>query len=93
VGIGKNQYGQTYNFNQCTYSTPNVFFLFLRASHTILTSDPAAKYDKEELDLRTLLFSWFLCPVLYGNLSTVFEVCDVGRGNLAIRMLLALKKN
>jgi hypothetical protein len=27
VGIGKNQYGQTYNFNQCTYSQP----LFERA--------------------------------------------------------------
>jgi hypothetical protein len=25
------------------------------------------------------------------NLSTVFEVCDVGRGNLAISKLLALK--
>ncbi len=27
------------------------------------------------------------------NLSRVFEVCDVGRGNLAISTLLALKKN
>ncbi len=26
------------------------------------------------------------------NLSTVFEVCDVGRGNLAISKLVALKK-
>jgi hypothetical protein len=26
------------------------------------------------------------------NLSTVFEVCDDGRGNLAISKLLALKK-
>jgi hypothetical protein len=26
------------------------------------------------------------------NLSTVFEVCDVGRGNLVISKLLALKK-
>jgi hypothetical protein len=32
---------------------------------------------------------WCLCPVEYG---TVFEVSDVGRGNLAISKLLALKK-
>jgi hypothetical protein len=42
------------------------FFLFLRASHTILTTDPA------ELDLHTLLFSWFLCPVLYGISTGLF---------------------
>ena len=27
-----------------------------------------SRLNKEDLDLRTLLFSWFLCPVFYGNL-------------------------
>jgi hypothetical protein len=41
------------------------FFLFLHRSHIFLTSDLAAK--KEDLDLCTFAFRWFLCLVFYNS--------------------------
>ncbi len=35
--------------------------------HPIQSWHLTRQQNKEELDLCTLLFSWFLCPVLYGN--------------------------
>ncbi len=35
--------------------------------HPIQSWHLTRQLNKEELDLRTLLFSWFLCPVLHGS--------------------------
>ncbi len=57
-----------------------------------MITDPAAK--KEDFDLRTFVFSWFLCPVFYGRV--VYRVGIFGWysvGILGIFTKLILEEN
>jgi hypothetical protein len=42
-------------------------YFFYSYMHPIQSWHLTRQLNKEELDLRTLLFSWFLCPILYGT--------------------------
>jgi hypothetical protein len=49
-------------------------YFFNSYVHPIQSWHLTRQLNKEELDLRTLLFSWFLCPVLYGVIIQIWYI-------------------